>query len=109
MCHGMVETKQESMQAQAVHRVISVAVFRVATNRMSHVSGMHADLVLAPGLQFEFHQRVLCRPGKGMEMGQLSYEIPYFLVQLDCYDLLMEADGEATFTLSTQGIGEYVP
>ena len=47
--------------------------------------------------------------GKGMDMGQLSHEIPYFLVQLDCYDLLMEADGEATFTLSTQGIGEYVP
>ena len=69
MCHGMVETKQESMQAQAVHRVIAVAIFRVATNRMSHVGCMHADLVLAPGLQFEFHQRVLCRPGQGYGNG----------------------------------------
>jgi hypothetical protein len=44
--------------------------------------------------------------GMGMDMSQLSYEIPYFLVQLDCYDLLMESE-EATFTLGT--LEEYVP
>ena len=45
--------------------------------------------------------------GKGMDMGQLSHEIPYFLVQLDCYDLLME-NQRATFTL-VPSLEEYVP
>lgn len=41
-------------------------------------------------------------------MSGLTYQIPYFIVPLACYDLLMESE-EATFTLSTQGLEEYVP
>ena len=41
-------------------------------------------------------------------MSGLTYQIPYFIVPLACYDLLMESE-EATFTLSTEGLGEYVP
>jgi hypothetical protein len=41
-------------------------------------------------------------------MSGMTAHIPYFTVPLACYDLLMESE-EATFTLSTQGLGEYVP
>lgn len=50
MGHRMVETKQESMQAKTVDRVIAITVFHIATDRMSHVGSMHTDLILTPGV-----------------------------------------------------------
>ena len=35
--HGMREAKQPGMQAQAMKRVVAVAVFRIATDRVTHI------------------------------------------------------------------------
>ena len=40
------------------------------------------------------------------DLSGMTYHIPYFIVPLACYDLLMESE-EATFTLGT--LEEYVP
>ena len=47
------------MQAEAVQRVVAVAVFRVAAYGVAHVGGMYTNLVLTASLQLKFHQRVL--------------------------------------------------
>ena len=65
----MVEAEEEGMETQSVNRVIAIAILAVATYRRPHVSGMHADLVLAACLQFELHEGVLRGPSKGMEVG----------------------------------------
>ena len=49
------------MQAQAMQRMIAVAIFWIATDRMAHVCGVYANLILASCLQLEFHSRVLSR------------------------------------------------
>lgn len=65
----MVEAEEEGMKTQPVNRVIAIAILAVTTYRMPHISGMHADLILAACLQTELHEGVLCGPSKGMEMG----------------------------------------
>ena len=61
------------MQAQAVKRVVTITVFHVATNRMAHVSGMHANLVLSSRLQLKLHQRVVGSAVQHVEMGDSQF------------------------------------
>ena len=65
----MVETEEEGMQAQAPYGVIAIAIFHIATHRVSHVGSMHTDLVLTSCLQLIFHQRMIGGSVKHMEMG----------------------------------------
>ena len=69
MGHRMLHAQQESMQTETVYRVVSISVFHVTTYWMSHISGMHTDLVLTTRLQLELHQRVVRSTVKDMEMG----------------------------------------
>lgn len=43
------------MQAQTVQWIVTIAIFGVTTDRMSHVGSMHANLVFAPSLQLELY------------------------------------------------------
>ena len=56
MGYGMVETEQESVKAEAAYGVVAVAILGVAADRMADVGRMYANLVLATGLQLEFHK-----------------------------------------------------
>lgn len=53
---GMVETQEICMQAEAVHRVVSVAIFGVAADGMSHIFGVDTYLILASGFQTILHE-----------------------------------------------------
>ena len=64
----MVEAEQESVEAEPVERVVAIAVFHIAADGMPHVGGVDTDLVLAPGLQLELHERVLGGTCERMEM-----------------------------------------
>ena len=65
----MIEAKLECMQAQAMQRVITVTVFYVSTDRMAHISRMHANLVLTACLQTVLNQRIILGALKHIEMG----------------------------------------
>ena len=56
------------MQAEAVDGVVAISVFRVATNGMTHISRMYADLVLPSRLQLILHQRIAVPALQRMEM-----------------------------------------
>ena len=52
----VMETQFVGMQAQTAERVVAIAVFRVAYDRMPEVLHVDADLVLASGFEPELHQ-----------------------------------------------------
>ena len=54
--YWMVETQEPGMQAQAMQGIITIAVFGIATDRMSHISSMHTNLILTTGLQLKLYQ-----------------------------------------------------
>ena len=66
--HRMIETQQPGVQTETVQRVVAVAVFAIATNGMSHISSMNANLVLTTRLQLKLYQRVVCRAVHHEEM-----------------------------------------
>ena len=44
------------MQAQAMQGIITIAVFGIATDGMSHISSMYTNLILTTGLQLKLYQ-----------------------------------------------------
>lgn len=98
--HRMVEAKYVGMEAQASDRIIAIAVFDVATDRMPHVGGVHAYLVLASRLQFEFHERVLSAAVERIEVGdgQFAVSLPLTAVG-DIGPILFEPAGDGALVL----------
>ncbi len=47
------------MKTKAMYRVVAIAVFYVATYRMSHIGRVYTNLVFPPCLQFVFHKTML--------------------------------------------------
>ena len=45
-----------------MQRFCGGSVFPVAGYRMTHVGGVHPDLILPAGFQFEFYQRIISGP-----------------------------------------------
>ena len=62
------EAQHICVQAQAMHRVIAVSILNIATNWMSHIGGMDANLILPARLQAVFHERMVCGTVESMEM-----------------------------------------
>ena len=58
MSDRMIKAKFISMQAQPTYRVITIAIFNVATDRMSHIGSVNTDLVLASGLKPKLYKRL---------------------------------------------------
>lgn len=100
VCHWMVEAEHVGMEAQASDRIIAIAVFDVATDRMSHVSGVHTYLVLASRLQFEFHERMLSAAVERIEVGdgQFAVSLPLTAVG-DIGPVLFEPAGDGALVL----------
>lgn len=57
----MMEAQQPGMQAEAVQRIVTVAILLIATDRMPQIGRMYTNLILTSCLQAELYQRVLCR------------------------------------------------
>jgi hypothetical protein len=51
-----METKQPGMEAEAMQRIVAIAVFGVATNRMAHISRVDTNLILTACLQLKLYQ-----------------------------------------------------
>lgn len=64
----MVEAKPVSVKAQTVKRVVAIAIFCVATNRMPDVCRMHPDLILTPGLKLKLNERMIGGTRQYVEM-----------------------------------------
>ena len=64
----MHEAQHVGVEAETVQRIVAVAIFRVAADRMSHVRRVNTNLVLTTRLQLIFHQRVLGSPCQHMEV-----------------------------------------
>ena len=63
-CHvvaedGMVEVEAEGVEGEATDGVITIAVFDIATDGVTEVLHVYADLVFATRFQFQFDQRVV--------------------------------------------------
>lgn len=65
----MGEAKEPGVQAEAVQRVIAIAILHVAADRMSHVGRVDANLVLATCLELVLHEGVVGGAVEHMEMG----------------------------------------
>ena len=65
----MHETQHVGVKTKAMGRIVSVSIFMVTTNRMSHIGGMNANLVFTPGLEAKLNQRMVDRTFEHMEMG----------------------------------------
>ena len=68
MRYRMIEAQDISVQAQTMHRVVAVSILNIATNWMSHIGGMDANLILPTRLQAVFHERMVCGTVESMEM-----------------------------------------
>ena len=68
MCNRMLEAEHIGVQGQTIARIIAITVLRIATNGMTHISRMYADLVLPSCLQFILHQRIAVPALQRMEM-----------------------------------------
>ena len=68
MGDGVGEAEHVGMQAKPVQRVVAVAVFHVATYRMSHIGGVNANLVFASRFESILHERVLCGAVENVEV-----------------------------------------
>ena len=44
------------MQTKAMQGIVTITILRIATDRMTHISRMYADLVLTTCLKFELNQ-----------------------------------------------------
>ena len=56
--HRMIETQQPGMQAQAMKRVVTITVFGVATDRMTHIGRVDTNLIFTACLQLKFDKRM---------------------------------------------------
>ena len=68
MCNRMLEAEHIGVQGQTIARIIAITVLRIATNGMTHISRMYADLVLPSRLQLILHQRIAVPALQRMEM-----------------------------------------
>ena len=57
--NGMIEAEHIGMKTKAMYRVVAIAVFYVATYRMSHIGRVYTNLVFPTCLQFVFHKTML--------------------------------------------------
>lgn len=55
---GVVEIEAVGVQAEAVARVVTIAILDVATNRVSQILQMHTNLVLTPSIEAQFYEAV---------------------------------------------------
>lgn len=96
----VIEAKHVGMETETSDRIIAIAVFDVATDRMPHVGGVHTYLVLAPCLQFEFYERVLSAAVERIEVGdsQLAVALPLTAVG-DIGPVLFEPAGDGALVL----------
>ena len=67
--HGMGEAQHIGMQTEAVQRVVAIAIFDVAADRMTHIGRMYTYLVLTSGFKLVFHKRVLGSAVENMIVG----------------------------------------
>ncbi len=65
----MIEAELIGVETQTAKRIVAVAVFHVATDRVTHVGGMDTYLVLAARLKTIFNKRMVDGARKGVEMG----------------------------------------
>ena len=66
----MDEAEYPSMEAEPVDRVVAWdSVLLITAYGVTHVGSMDADLVLAPGFQSEFHERVIGCAVEHMKVG----------------------------------------
>ena len=68
MCNRMLKAEHIGVQSQTVTRIIAITILRIATNGMTHISRMYADLVLPSCLQLILHQRIAIPALQRMEM-----------------------------------------
>lgn len=68
MSDRMSETQHVGMQAQAMKRVVTVAVFDITAYGMPHVGGVHPYLVFSASLKPVFHKRMFCSTIEHVEM-----------------------------------------
>ena len=61
MRHWMIEAQQPCMQAQTMKRVVAIAILRITTHGMAHISRMYTNLILSTRLQLELDECVLGR------------------------------------------------
>ena len=54
----MIEVEAEGVEGEATDGVITIAVFDIATDGVTEVLHVYADLVFATGFQFQFDQGV---------------------------------------------------
>ena len=55
-CYRMVEAKHIGMKAESVKRIITIAIFYIATHRMPHIRGMNTYLVLTTCFKTELDE-----------------------------------------------------
>ena len=59
MVYRMIETEHISVQTEPTDGVVTVAIFHVAANGMSHVGCVDSYLVLTTGFKTELHKRLV--------------------------------------------------
>jgi hypothetical protein len=57
------------MEAETMKRIVAIAIFRITTHRMTHISRVYADLILTSRLELELYERVIGRTGQHVVMG----------------------------------------
>ena len=58
MGYGVIKTKNISVQAQTLQRVVAITIFCIATHRVIYISSVDAYLIFAPCLQLKLYQRM---------------------------------------------------
>ena len=69
MSYRMIEAENIGVQAKATTWIITVTILDVSTHRMTHISSMNANLVLASCFQLILYQRMRSSSLQGMKMG----------------------------------------
>ena len=65
----MVEAETEGVETEAADGVVTITILDIATDRVTEVGSVDADLILTTGLQLELNQGVGVRAGKDMIVG----------------------------------------
>lgn len=96
----VIEAKHVGMETETSDRIIAIAVFDVAADRMPHVGGVHTYLVLASCLQFELHERMVPAAVERIEVGdsQLAITLPLTAVG-NISPVLFEPTGDGALVL----------
>ena len=61
------------MQTQTMQGIVAIAVFRIATHGVTHISRVHTDLVLTTRLELELHKLMVPLTGQRFVMGKCRF------------------------------------